>query len=236
MLEVLMSSVIFAMISALAYGAMYGTFKTQKTVDDKTAIQELGSSLMLKISSDLNQTFYVDSQRPLTVFQGKNNGVKDSITFSTLSHIPSKDDAKESDQAIVIYETEENPNDPNFLLLKRKEIPFINAITIQDLSSQGEFVTLFNKVTAFDIKYHDKDRVFEQWDIRSQDHLNQLPKLVSIILEIQNENGRTQRFGTTVNIALSENLSQDIQPTPQAASPNQPGSRQNQTNPRKPSQ
>ncbi|MCB0308400.1 MAG: prepilin-type N-terminal cleavage/methylation domain-containing protein, partial [Bdellovibrionales bacterium] len=57
-LEVLIASLILAVIGVLSYTALFGTFRTQRILDKKMDLQESGTVILNKIKDDIAQTFY----------------------------------------------------------------------------------------------------------------------------------------------------------------------------------
>lgn len=221
LLEVLLGAVIFAIISTLTYGALFGTLKTQRTMDEKTLIQETGTTLINKIREDLIQVFHVDSLRPLTFFKGEDKQNNDTLSFTCLSHFPSRYGAKESEQTTVTYELEKNPEQSELFLLKRRETPFISS-TDKDNQTQGDFVVISKNVTLFNLQYHDGEKYIQSWDIRSPQNLNKLPKMVWVQFNLKDDKGREREFGTVVEIPMSENLGETQSNPTQNPNPNAP--------------
>ncbi len=217
LIEVLLAAVILSIIGSLTWGAMSATFKTQRTISEITELQEMGTAILAKIREDLSQTFYVETQRPLTSFRGEDNLDHDRILFTALSHYPSKPQAKESDQAEIFYETESNPSNSSFFLLKRKETPYLGDQPSQ-VDEGVEFTTIASNLLTFNLEYSDGNTFRPTWDIRSPELLNKLPKLVRISFSMKDPVGREQTFETTVDIPMSEGLG--ITPTLSPGVPN----------------
>jgi len=205
LIELMMGALILAMIGTLCYGALWGTFKTQKTIAGRSDIQELGTSLINKIRMDMAQTFYVKSRRPLTRFKSENLGKLDKITFTALVHIPTQENAHESDQALITYETEPDPENPQNNILKRRETPIIAPTDDAELA-QGDFVKVTNKIQEFDLQFYDGLKYQPEWDIESQVTQNKLPSLIKIRLVLQDDKEVNHVFFTTLDLPMSQSL------------------------------
>lgn len=212
LIELILAMLILALIGTQLAGSVQATFRTQRTVAQVTSLQEAGTSILNKIRQDLAQTFHVQTSKPLTNFRGEDDLTHDRILFTALAHFPSQNNARESDQTEITYETESNSKDPNLYLLRRRETPFLSETE----GEGGEFITIADNVLEFNLEYSDGTKFRPDWDIRSPEQLNKLPKMVRISLRLRDEQKREQFFKSVVSIPMSESL--DIG-NPSAASP-----------------
>jgi len=203
LLEVLLATVLLAIIATLASTTLWATFRTQRTINERTELQDIGTAAIYKIREDLSQTFHVETSRPLTLFRGEDNGNEDEIDFTSLSRSIISPSEKESDQTEITYKTVSDPEYPKFQSLLRRETPYIDGV----VEDNDQFVTLATNVTGFNIRYHDGDQFRSEWDIRSQEHLNKLPKMVEVVLSLADKHGREEFFETLIVIPMSEDLS-----------------------------
>ncbi len=210
LLELILAMLILSLIGTYTWAAVRGTFKTQKAVYERTFLQETGTAILHKIREDLSQSFHVETPRPLTLFKGEDNLNHDRVVFTSLCRSRTAANVKESDQTEVRYETAANPADPQLFLLKRRETAFIDGVD----DEQGEFITVADNVAVFNLEYSkDGEKYENEWDIRSQDHLNQLPKLVRLSLTLRDEKGKEDTFSTTINIPMADPLGIKTNPT-----------------------
>lgn len=206
LIELMMGAVVLAMIGVLTYGSLWGTFRTQKTVNDRTEMQETGTALISKIRDELSQTFFVESTKPLTTFKGEDNGNQDKIAFTALAHYPTAANAHESDQTELRYFLETNPQDNSLYLLKRVELPFL---TTRENVAKVEFeaLTVASNVTEFNIEYFDGQKYVKEWDMASVERRNKLPELIRVDLALRDDKNRTFYFQTVVDLPMAESLS-----------------------------
>src|SRR5438045_116679 len=106
LIEVLFVTIIMAILSTLTFGALSTTFQTQKTISERTILQEMGTSILSRVREDLSQTFIVASPIQATYFTGDSAPDQDQVTFTSMSHLRSGPNTHESDQALVTYTTE----------------------------------------------------------------------------------------------------------------------------------
>ncbi|MCI5071582.1 hypothetical protein MRY82_01390 [bacterium] len=219
-LELMMGAIILAVIGTICYSALWGTFRTQQTVDEKSDIQELGTAVVNKVKVDLSQTFHVEATRPITRFKGEDNGNLDKIDFTALVHMPSSDEAKESDQALVSYQIVPNPDNSQLNILQRREVPIIAPQDDADLAL-ADFVDVTDKVVEFSLEYFDGEKHIPSWDITAVAQRNKLPQLIKIKLVLQDDKERQYSFFNTVDLPMWQNLSLEKKATP-TPDPNNP--------------
>ncbi len=203
LIEVLLASFILALIGTMTFSSLFATFKTQKTIDDRTELQEVGTASITKIRDDLTQAFFVESARTLTVFKGEHQADKDRLEFSTMTHSPANLESKESDQTLVTYMTESMPGEAGLFRLRRRETRFLTDRP----ERAGDFVTLAERVVAFTLEYNDGQNFKNTWDTKAVETLNRLPKLVRVTLKLRDERGREETYETITDIAMQDGLS-----------------------------
>jgi prepilin-type N-terminal cleavage/methylation domain-containing protein len=221
LIEILLGMVILAIIGTLTAGSLQATFRTERIINERTELQEIGTAILNKIRDDLSQTIHVETQKPLTTFHGEDTLNHDRIVFTALGHSPLKPEAFESDQTQITYETESNPTDSQLYLLRRRETNFIDG----NEKADADAITIASNVVAFDLEYGDGSSFRPTWNIRSTDQLNKLPKLVKVALKLRDQKGREEDFETIVDLPMSEGLGIQASPTPVPAGPQggQPG-------------
>lgn len=204
-IELIMGSIILAMIGTLCYAALTATFKTQKTLSARSDIQELGTALVNKIKIDLSQTFHVESRTPLTRFKGEDLGDLDRISFTALVHIPTQIEARESDQALVTYQTIPNPDNGELNILQRRETAVIAPKDDAELSD-ADFVDVSDNIISFNLEYFDGEKYIPTWDLESAAQRNKLPALIKIKLELMDERKVKHTFFNTFDIPMWQNI------------------------------
>jgi prepilin-type N-terminal cleavage/methylation domain-containing protein len=210
LLELLLATLVLSIIGTLTWGALSATFQTQRTVSQRTELQEVGTSVLMKLKDDLAQTFHVEAPKPLTFFKGEDSFEHDRLNFTALAHYPTGADRKESDQCEITYEMESDPQSMRLYRLKRREVPYLDG----DPNEGGDFVTLASNVVSFNLEYLGDQQWFPSWDIRDTDHLNKLPKAVRVSVVLQDEKERTEAFEAVIDIPMGEPLSVEVTPTP----------------------
>ncbi len=127
-------------------------------------------------------------------------GREDRILFSTMAHVRLYQDAKESDQSVVEYTVESDPDFPGEEALFRRE-----KVHLDDEPDRGGQTDLVaNHVRGLTIAYWDQKRGdwSREWSTRSVEHKDELPSRVRFDLEMKLADGRTERFVTEARIEI----------------------------------
>jgi general secretion pathway protein J len=197
-------------ITALIGGMTIGTFRQVDRAREIT--QEQGdrySAARLALSRLAHETgmaFLSDHfdakryrERP-TLFKGR----EDSLLFTTMAHERLVRDVKESDQAVLEYTVEADPDHPGEQALFRRE-----KVRIDDEPDRGGRKDLVaDHVQALRFQYWDDKRKdwSREWSTRSVDHANDLPSRVRFELEMKLADGRIEKLVTEARIAMTRPL------------------------------
>jgi general secretion pathway protein J len=209
LLEVLVSVAIMGMIMVLVWSTSSQTLNSKDRIEKRDMIYQYGRVALQKITNDLTMAFLtrkpgvstisatagaavatpplppVTSEiimvpRPLTFFIGDDEGDRDSIRFTSMSHLRLFSGAKESDQCKVSYDIAASPDEPGVQNLVRTEIPWLDAAT----EVKGTPFVLAENVREFDLEYYDdrKEEWGKVWNTEQIDFMGRLPRAVRITL------------------------------------------------------
>jgi general secretion pathway protein J len=205
LVEVMVAVSISAVIGAMALGS----FQRAQAARDLTEAQEertSGSRVALtRMARELSMAFLSDHfdrkryrDRP-TVFRGKDGGQRDTLLFATMSHVRLTRDAKESDQSLVEYALDSDPEYPGELALFRREKVRLD----DDPERGGTRALLLSHVTGFDVTYWDaaKQEWAREWNVAPADRAY-LPTRVRLSLTLKMPNGKEQSFETQSRVAI----------------------------------
>ncbi|MGI5863431.1 MAG: type II secretion system protein GspJ [Myxococcales bacterium] len=203
--EVMIAVAVTAMIGSLVWTSFASGFKAKEVVEAEAEIyRELRVGMgrlvretsMAFISANYDPERFRDHQDRPTFFDGQS----DELSFSMLGHQRLTRDAKESDQSIVFYKVDRDPDEKGIDSLLRCEKPVID-----DEPDECEgWETLISDVEKLELRYWDNKRNewVNEWSTRGNDHPNQLPDRVLIELTKKNELGKPQKFVTQARINL----------------------------------
>lgn len=138
-------------------------------------------------------------ERP-TVFVGE----EDAILFCTFAHQRLGRDLNESDQAVVEYTLESDPDQSGVQALFRREKARID----EEPERGGRKDLVTDHVTSFRLQYWDpkKNDWAREWSTKSLEHPDDLPSRVRVELEVKLPDGRTEKLSTEARIALTRSL------------------------------
>lgn len=206
LLEVVVSLGIIAVLAALVWGSFAPTWEAKEEVEAQ-ADHYHGIRLALnRMAREISMAYISDRfdpkryrERP-THFVGDDSGTNDRLRFTTLAHERLYEDAKESDQAVVEYRIDRDPDDRNARALIRR----VKTTIDDDPDSGGTEAVLATGIEGLDFEYwdvEDKDWTRE-WDTNDTTYLNTLPERVRITIHAKGDDGKVRKFSTQTMIFL----------------------------------
>ncbi len=202
LIEVTIAVAITAVMAAMAFGA----FRRAAAARDVTDEQEerfAGARVALsRMSQELTEAFLSEHydhsrfprERP-TIFRGRQDG----ILFATMSHQRLARDAKESDQSLVEYSLDRDPDFRDEQALFRREKIRIDA----QPDRGGARAVLCHHVKSLQLGYWDwaKQEWVAEWSTAPGER-PLLPTRVRVKLVLQMPDGREVPFETQARIAI----------------------------------
>ena len=159
------------------------------------------SSAYLSANEDQNQ----NERR--TFFIGKASGDVDELRFSSFAHRPIWANAKESEQTLIAYYAERDPEDSGVTNLIRRESRRLSNNPWK--SMPGDIDVLLRDVEEVTFEYWDwKEKDWkERWDSTANDgEKGRLPSRVKITIELKSKKDETRTYVTQARIMMSEEL------------------------------
>lgn len=232
LLEVLVSVAIMGLIMVLIWSTQSQSLNSKDRIEKRDMIYQYGRVALQKISDDLTMAFLakkpvgaaaaaveaggtppvaavqevVTVPRPVTFFIGDDEGNRDKVRFTSMSHMRLMSGAKESDQCKVAYEVAASEDEEGVLNLMRAETPWLDAETQVKSAS---FV-LAEKIRDFELEYYDarKEEWGKEWDTEVIDYQNRLPRAVKITLSFPDpdDDERSIVLKTMVLLPMSAGL------------------------------
>jgi general secretion pathway protein J len=206
-MEVLIALAITAGMALMTLGAFRQVDRANELTRDQ-GDRFAGARLALsRLSREVSMAFisqHYDDQhlreRP-TLFLGR----EDTLLFCTFAHERLARDARESDQSVVEYTLESDPDHSGERALFRRE-----KVRIDEEPDRGGRKDLVaDHLTSLRFQYWDpkKNDWVREWSTRSVDHTNDLPTRVRFELELKLPDGRTEKLSTEARVALTHPLS-----------------------------
>jgi general secretion pathway protein J len=206
LVEVMVAVGITATMGAMTIGA-FSQIDRASTGARAQAERYAAARLALsRLSREVSMAFLSNNfddkrfQERLTRFEGR----EDELRFATMAHERLYPDVKESDQSVVEYTVESDPDHPGEDALFRREKPRID----DEPDRGGRKDLVADRVTSFRVQYWDPKRKdwSREWTTRTVDHADELPARVRFELETKLADGRTEKFTTEARIAMTRPL------------------------------
>lgn len=203
--EVMIALSITGLISTLVWGSFSTGLRAKEVVDQEAGLYRELRTGMSRMTREISMAF-VSENWDAARFRGNNDrptfftGEQNKLSFSMLGHQRLLKDAKESDQSIVFYKVDRDPDERDKTSLLRCEKPVID-----DQPDRCErWETLISDVKKIEFKYWDNKMIewVSDWDTRKLEHPSQLPDRVRIELTGKNELGKEQKYVTQTRINM----------------------------------
>ncbi len=206
LVEVMIAIGITAAIGAMTIGAVAQIDRATEVARAQGERYSAARVALSRLAREISMAFLsknYDTNRfrePLTLFKGR----EEEILFTTMAHRRLYRDAKESDQAVVEYVVEADPEHAGEDALFRREKPRID----DEPDRGGRKDLVADHVSAFRLRYWDPKRKewLREWSTQSVDHAEELPSRVRVELEMKLADGRTEKFSTEARIAITRPL------------------------------
>lgn len=205
LIEVLIAVGITAVIGAMALGAFSRSAAARQAVEEQD--ERVGGSRVAlgRMAREVSEAFLSDHfdrqrfrDRP-TVFKGRDGGDRDTLLFATMAHTRAVRDARESDQSVVEYLLDSDPDFPGEQALFRRE-----KLRIDDEPDRGGVKSLLlHHVVGFDVEYWDwqKQEWARDWSTAPGDR-PLLPPRVKMKLTLKMPDGTNRSFETQTRVAI----------------------------------
>jgi len=205
LVEVLIAVAITAVIGAMALGAFQRSHAARQAVEEQDERVAGARGVLGRMAREVSAAFLSDHfdrqrfrDRP-TVFKGRDGGDRDSLLFATMAHTRGIRDARESDQSVVEYYVDADPDAPGEYALFRRE-----KVRIDDEPTRGGTkALLLRHVSGFDVTYWDwqKQEWTRDWSTAPGDR-TLLPTRVRMKLLLRMPDGKDKSFETQARVAI----------------------------------
>jgi len=220
LIEVLLAVTLLAMVSSLVYGSFARTFDAIDFVEGAQARYHDVRLALERVARELSMAFIYDCRdldTPTgedtlrTIFKAERSGKVDRLVFTSFSHLRRVRDANESDQNVLTYYGDDDPEDRALTNLMRKEKARLDG----EPEEGGQAEILCRGIESLHFEFWDETKTewVEEWDCSQIERLNQLPKLVRITLTVLDETGKELPLSTVTRIFTTKPLSAWMKPS-----------------------
>jgi general secretion pathway protein J len=209
LVELMIAMAITVTIGAMTIGSFRQVDRAREIARTQTDRYAAARLALTRVSREVSMAFLSDNydtnryRERLTVFVGR----EEEILFATMAHQRLYRDVRESDQAVVAYTLESDPQNAGEKALFRRE-----KVRLDDEPDRGGHSDLVaDHVASFRIRYWDAKRNdwAREWTTKTVDHQNELPTRVRFEVEIALGGGRTEKLSTETRIAITRPLAPD---------------------------
>jgi len=217
LIEVLIAVAITAIIATLIWGSFARAFDSRDFV---LAAQDRYHTLRLaleRMSREISSAFVYDCReldtptgevRYRTPFKVEQEGDVSRMVFTSFSHLRMFRDVHESDQNVITYFGESDPDVPGQMNLMRKEKVRIDA----QPEEGGRTQVLCPGVEKVSIQLWDetKEEWVDEWDCSQVERLNRLPQQVKVSITVIDERDQELTLATVARVFISKPLANFI--------------------------
>lgn len=213
LIEVMISLAVMAMMMASVWSSFKGTTKAMEVAEEIQDRYSIVRNGLLRMETELSMSYLSFNFQPgdplhYTLFEGRDSFESDSITFSAFAHLRVRKDANESDQSVIQYFLEQDPEDSDRVHLYRRESKRLTGDIPEDLENYFPAYVLVEDVVSFDVKYWDSKQ-FEwrdEWRTTALDQQpDRLPERVKISLGVQ-DGDDVVMFTSQVPLMMQERI------------------------------
>ncbi|MFH0944077.1 MAG: prepilin-type N-terminal cleavage/methylation domain-containing protein [Planctomycetota bacterium] len=191
LVEITVTLGLVGVIMATIYVVLFGTLNEKRNVELKVMGSRIGPLLLDQIERDMRQIYCYNLANG-AIFRGKDNRVSgyDADRISLVAEVPSTSAMVENERWIysavneVGYTLTQNPENPDFLILWRREDFHVDDKPLEG----GKGTPLYRRVTGFNATYYDQlgeeAEDLEEWDSEKE---KRLPAAVELVLTLEVE-------------------------------------------------
>lgn len=213
LIEVMISLAVLSMMMVSVWASFNGTLRAMEVSEQIQNRYSIVRSGLLRIESELSMTYLsfnrpIDEVRHFTVLDGRDSFESDSITFSSFSHLRVRKDANESDQTVIQYFLEADPEDKSRTHLYRRESRRLTGDDPEDLERYFPAYVLIEDVVGFDVKYWNTQDLDwqDEWRTNKIDFQpDRLPERIKIELHVLDDDEIVE-FHSQVVLMMQEKI------------------------------
>lgn len=217
LIELIISLGIVAFMMMLAWQTTSAAIFTRKNLAFEQERDQEIRVAMNRMARDLGSAYLSANEdqsliERRTLFVGKSEGTVDELRFSTMAHEVLWADANESEQTVVSYAAEADPDDRSKTNVVRKELRRMPDPLDTQSETPAEVDLLLRDVERVKFEYYDfRDKSWkERWDSTQADaERGRLPTRVRITVEVGIDRGddhETVKYITQARISMQEQL------------------------------
>lgn len=200
LIEVLVAMAIISMMVATVWASFSSTMRSSENARESQERYQIVRNAMNRLDSELSMAYLsfnrpADEPRHFTLFEGRDDGDADSVTFSAFAHLRIRRDANESDQGLIQYFIAPDPDDSSRTHLYRRESRRLTGDLPEKLEDYFPAYVVMEDVVGFNLRYWDSlvQDWTEEWStMRNDAQPDRLPQRVSIDVTVLESVGKDE--------------------------------------------
>jgi general secretion pathway protein J len=214
LIEVMISLAVLGMMLVSVWSGFRGTLKGMEVTEEIQTRYSIVRNGLARMESELTMA-YLSFNRPrwdtkhYTMFEGRDEFKSDSLTFSTFGHLRIRKDSNESDQSIVQYFVQKDPEDNKRSHLYRRESRRLTGDLPEDLERYFPAYVVIEDVESFDVQYWESREMewIDEWRTTALDmQPDRLPQRVKVQIEVADPSGEPVMFTIQVVLPMQEKI------------------------------
>jgi general secretion pathway protein J len=210
LIEVLIAAAMLASMGALVFGSFNRSWVQKQEIEKADERISQVRLAMDRLAYELSVAFLSEHydrkrfrERP-TLFKGEDRGRRDEIIFTALANERFEKDEKTSDQVVIKYFVDRDPENRRIESLFRR----VNPIIDEEADRRGVRSVLCENVKEFELAYWDAQRSewVDEWDASRSEHMGVLPERVKITLVVIDDAMKEHRYTTQTRVMLQRSL------------------------------
>jgi len=212
-MEVMVSVAILSMIAAIIYES-FGRMMFVR--DEISAVQERYQQIsyaMNRMAREISMAYLSlhrsIENRTITFFKSEQEGSFDRLTFTSLAGLRLYKDANSSDEVVIGYYVESDPEEPDKMNLMRREKRRIDDKLDEEDDENWVSFKLCDDIEELHFEFYDpvQDDWVETWDTTSVERGYRLPPVVKITMTVEDEHGEQITYVTKTQIFMVKPIS-----------------------------
>jgi len=214
LIEVMISLAVLGMMMVSVWSGFNGTLRGLESTEKIQKRYSIIRNGLSRMTSEISLA-YLSFNRPLTdtkhytLFEGRDEFNADSITFSSFAHLRMHKDANESDQSVVQYFVQQDPEDTHRSHLYRREANRLTGDRPEDMERYFPAYVLIEDVVEFNAQYWDvrREEWIDEWRTMMTDQQpDRLPERVRLEVGIREDDGEIVKFQTQAVLLMQERI------------------------------
>ena len=213
MIEVMIATAIITMMMVAVWASISNTMRGMRAMQEQQEQAQIIRTSLGRLTAELSMAYLSfnrppDEPRHFTLFDGRDNFERDSVTFTALAHLRMRKDANESDQSIIQYFVADDPEDSSRSHLYRRESRRLTGDLPEKLEDYFPAYVVCEDVEVFDVHYWDpiKQEWLTEWATTVNDaQPDRLPPRVKIRLGVK-ERGEVVFYAAQTELFMQEKI------------------------------